>query len=261
MRVPWLVVLAALALVPGCAMHAPAPQGERRFTFAADTFAFPNDTVWEYHFDRATGRTWWYERVPRPPFSLRCGPTARAVRQFFASARFDPSAPAADEATYTRLVRAVMATDPRRPRGERIVIPGYPDLRTFSAAHEALMKANISGAWTSQLQRGNWRMIFPFGASEQAATAADLRADLARGWPPIVHVLRFPRLTINHMVLVYDVEETPAEVRFVAYDPNNAERPIVLAFDRVTSRFTYPETPYFPGGPVRAYEIYDGLLY
>jgi hypothetical protein len=154
-----------------------------------------------------------------------------------------------------------MDTDPRRPNGERIAIPGYPDLRSFSAAHPALLKANISGTWTSQLQRGNWRMIFPFSRGEQAATAARLRAGLARGWPAILHVTRFPRFLLNHMVLVYDVEETPAELRFLAYDPNNAEQPIVVSFDRATNRFSYPETIYYAGGPVHAYEVYDGLLY
>lgn len=256
-----VVSLAAVALAAGCTLRSPLPAGERPFGFATDTFAFANDTVWEYHFDRTTGVREWHERVPRPPFSLRCGPTVRATRQFFANARFDPAAPPVDEATYTRLVRAVMATDARRPTAERIVIPGYADLRSFSAAHAALVKANISGAWTSQLQRGNWRMIFPFSTGHQAATAARLRVQVAHGWPPILHVLRYPSLTLNHMVLVYDVKETPAELRFVAYDPNDAEQPIVIAFDRVTNRFSYPATPYFPGGPVRAYEIYDGLLY
>jgi hypothetical protein len=211
--------------------------------------------------DAATGRHWWYERDPRPPFSLRCGPIARAVRQFFANARFDASARRADAATYTRLVRAVMASDPRRDRAERIVIPGYADLRSFSAAHGELLKAHVSGLWTSQLQRGNWRMIFPFTRRHQAATAARLRERLAAGRPPIVHVLRFPEITLNHMIVVYAAEETPAEVRFLAYDPNDAEQPVVLAYDRGARRFSYPRTLYFPGGPVRAYEIYDGLLY
>ena len=256
-----IVLLLALCVGSGCVTHLPTPIRARPFAFDADTFAFANETVWEYHFDRATGARWWFERDPRPPFSLRCGPMARAARQFFASARFDPTAPPVDEVTYTRLVREVMATDPRQPAERSVVIPGYADLRSFSADHESLLQANISGVWTSQLQRGNWRMIFPFTASHQAETADHLRAELARGWPVIVHVVRYPRLILNHMVLVYDVEETPAELRFVAYDPNEAARPIVLAYDRVTRRFSYPETPYFPGGPVRTYEIYDGLLY
>ena len=257
-----VVLLAALALVPGCAApHGALPQGDRPFRFPSDTFAFPNDTVWEYHFDRATGERWWHERVPRPPFALRCGPTVRATRQFFASARFDPFASPVDDSTYTRLVRAVMATDPRRPNGERIVIPGYPDLRTFSAAHADLLKANISDGWTGQLQRGNWRTIFPFTASQQAATAMRVRDGLAHGWPSILHILRFPRLLVNHMILVYDVQETPAELRFLAYDPNDADKPIVVAFNRATSRFWFPETPYFPGGVVRVHEVYDGFLF
>jgi hypothetical protein len=104
-------------------------------------------------------------------------------------------------------------------------------------------------------------MIFPFTRGHQAATAERLRERLAAGWPPIVHVLRFPKITLNHMIVVYAADETPAEVRFLAYDPNDAERPVVLAYDRVARAFTYPRTPYFPGGPVSAYEIYDGPLY
>jgi hypothetical protein len=262
--IPWRLWLGTLTLVAlvGCGVRAPVPgAGGGTLRFPNDVFTFANETVWEYHVDDVTGRDWWYEREPRPPFSLRCGPMARAVRQFFASARFDASAPGVDPATYERLVRAVMASNPRRAGAERIVIPGYADLRTFSSAHAATIQTNISGAWTSQLQRGNWRMIFPFTRRHQAATAARLRARLAEGQPPIVHVLRFPNITLNHMIVVYAAEETPAEIRFLAYDPNDAEQPVVLAYDRGARRFSYPRTPYFPGGPVRAYEIYDGFLY
>ena len=252
-----LAVLAACAVPVAAAMPAPVPT----LRFPEDVFAFANETVWEYHTDDATGASGWTKRHPRPAFSLRCGPMARAVRQFFTNARFDATAPRADAATYEQLVRAVMASDPRHDRPERIVIPGYPDLRSFSAAHAALIQQNISGAWTSQLQRGNWRMIFPFSRSHQAETMRQLRAQLAAGRPPIVHVVRFPNITLNHMVVVYAVEETPAEVRFRVYDPNDAEQPVVLAYDRVARIFSYPRTTYFPGGPVRVYEIYDGLLY
>ena len=141
------------------------------------------------------------------------------------------------------------------------MIPGYPDLQSFSAAHEALLKAALAGPWQSYLQRGNWRMIFPFTARHQRRLARRLLASLARGWPPIVHVLRYPELTINHLVLVFDAEETPAEIRFLTYDPNDAAHPVVLTFDRVADTFFYAPTPYFPGGPVKAYEVYDGLLY
>ena len=39
----------------------------------------------------------------------------RAARQFFYHARFDPAAEPADDLTYRRLIRAVLAGHPRRP--------------------------------------------------------------------------------------------------------------------------------------------------
>ena len=252
---------AAALLIASCVWHGSMSSAAAALRFPQDVFAFANETVWEYHDDPASGRQWWSKRDPRPPFSLRCGPMARAVRQFFTNARFDPAAPRTDAATYERLVVTVMQSDPRRPRTEPIVIPGYPDLRSFSEAHAALIQAHVSGAWTSQLQRGNWRMIFPFTPAHQAATMRKLAREIAAGKAPIVHVLRFPNITMNHMVVVYAAEETPAEVRFLAWDPNNADAPVTLTFDRVARRFSFPRTLYFPGGPVRVYEIYDGWLY
>ena len=122
------------------------------------------------------------------------------------------------------------------------------------------MKAALAGPWQTYLQRGNWRMIFPFPAIHQRRLAAQLLTSLARGWPPIVHVLRYPELTINHLVVVFDAEETPAEIRFRTYDPNDATRAVTLTYDRATRAFSFARTPYFPGGPVKAYEVYDGML-
>jgi hypothetical protein len=104
-------------------------------------------------------------------------------------------------------------------------------------------------------------MIFPFPRAHQEATLRRVREGLAAGRPPVLHVLRFPDITLNHMIVVYAEEETPAEVRLFAYDPNDAQRPVVVRYDRAARLFTYPRTPYFPGGPIRAYEIYDGWLY
>jgi hypothetical protein len=258
--VPTGVLALAVALLAGCAAVQPAPGGAP-FRFPADAFAFANETVWEYDADPATGRIDWRRRTPRPAFSLRCGSMARAARQFRVHARFDPSQPVADEATYARLVEGILAADARRPAAASVVVPGYPDLRRFSAAHEALLKAAIAGPRLSYLQRGNWRMIFPFPSGHQRRLARDLVDALARGWPPIVHLLRYPRLTVNHLVLVYAAEESPAAIRFRAYDPNDAAAPVVLTYDRVAGTFSYSPTAYFPGGPVKAYEVYRGLLY
>ena len=71
-------------MLAGCAATTARPDGAggAALRFPEDVFAFANETVWEYHHDPATGRRWWYERDPRPPFSLRCGPMARAIRQY-----------------------------------------------------------------------------------------------------------------------------------------------------------------------------------
>jgi hypothetical protein len=244
----------------GAARPAAAPQAP--FRFERDSFAFANETVWEYHVDAATGRMAWRRREPTPPFSLRCGNMARAARQFYLQARFEPERPAPDAAALAALVSDVLARDPRveTPAPDPVVIPGYAGLRSLSAAHEGLFKDALGGAWRSHMQRGNWRMIFPFPPDRQRDEAERLVAALRRGETPILHVLRFPALTLNHMVLLYGVEETPEELRFVAYDPNDAAAPIVVRWDRGARTFVYPRTVYFGGGPVRAYVVYDGLL-
>ena len=105
---------AALLLALGCAAPgASTTPRTRPFRFPADTFAFSNETVWEYRLDSGTGAVSWYRRDPRPAFVLRCGTMARAARQFLDGARFDASAPAVDPSTYERLVREVLRSDPR----------------------------------------------------------------------------------------------------------------------------------------------------
>jgi len=256
----WLLAL-MLALGGAGVTHAQPDPSPAPFHLPADGFAFANETVWEYEIDPVTGTVTSHTREHEPEFSLRCGTMARAARQFFAAARFDPSAPPVDADAYARLVHAVLETDPRDPPAERVLIPGYEDLRTFSAAHEALLKRAMGGPWTSYMQRGNWRMIFPFTPRHQRGVASRLLGELAQGRPPIVHLVRFPQLTINHLVVVFQAEEDPAAIRFRVYDPNDAGKPLELTYDRAAEAFSYAATAFFPGGPVRAYEVYDGWLY
>ncbi len=262
-RVRSILVL-VLALAAGCARRAPtAATPAPPFRFATDTFAFANETAREYEIDAATGAMRWHDRDPTPDFILRCGNMVSAARTFHLQARFAPDAPRVDDATYATLMRAVIARDPRRTTAapDPVVIPGYPDLRTFSAAHEAAMKVALLGPWQSYLQRGNWRMIFPFTIAHQRHEAESMAAAVRAGTTPIVHIVVFPGSTLNHLLLVYAVEETPAEIRFTAYDPNRADAPLIFRWDRGDRVFHYPRTDYFGGGPVRGYVVYDGLLY
>ena len=104
-------------------------------------------------------------------------------------------------------------------------------------------------------------MIFPFTEGQQEEQATALLAAIRRGETPIVHVLRFPDLAVNHLVVFYAATETPAFVEFATYDPNEAGEPLTIAWDRGRRSFLYPRTIYFYGGPVRAYAVYQGLLY
>ena len=169
----------------------------------------------------------------------------------------------ADEATYRKLIRRVVSVDPARvlPESKKIVIPGYADMRAFSLAQEKLLKAECGDAWQSYFQRGHWRMTFPFSRNNQAEMAGRLIADLKQNRPPVVHIVRFPQLTINHAMLLFDSNETEKEVRFMAYDPNEPDKPATLTFDRARRTFLLPANDYFPGGRVDAYEIYRSWNY
>jgi hypothetical protein len=202
---PCALLLLLLLLLCGCATPSQSPPVTRRFDFQTDTFAYPNELVWEYYFD-ADGKWTSRRREPESTYSHECFVVARSARQFFLNARFDPQQPIADEATYRRLIRGVVSTSPRHmlPDDKKIVIPGYANLREFSQACEKLLKAQCGGSWQSYFQRGHWRVVFPFFRSEQQRMADQLLAHLAQNLPLVVHVICFPELTINHAVVIFD---------------------------------------------------------
>jgi len=252
--------LLAMALC-GCTSTRPANTG-RHFEFGKDTFSYANELVWEYHYD-ANGKWVTNRREPRPTYSQHCFVVARSALQFFENARFDPELAVADEVTYRRLVRRVVSTDPRRPLPEtkKIVIPGYPNLRLFSRAEERLLKSECGSGWESYFQRGHWRMIFPFSRHEQERMARQLLVHLGGNQPVVVHVVRFPQLTINHAVILFNSKESADELRFTTYDPNQPEEPVVITYDKTSRTFNLPANNYFPGGRVDVYEVYHRWNY
>ncbi len=247
-----------LLLACGCATSPPAdPAPGRAFDFEKDTFAYPNELVWEYHYD-ANGKWTTKRRDPKPTYALRCFVLGRSACQFFHHARFDPEAPVADPATYRRLIRRVVSSNPRKslPESDKTVIPGYGDLRTFSRAEEKLLKAECGGTGESYFQRGHWRMVFPFSRHEQELMADQLLAHLQPDHPVAVHLLRFPQLTINHALVLFGARVTANAIEFAAYDPNQPAKPTTLTYDRATRTFLLPANDYFPGGRVDVYEVY-----
>lgn len=235
----------------------------RRFEFERDTFAFANELVWEYQLDAATQTMTSRKNDPVPDYTHRCFVLVRSARQFFYHARFDPTLPVADAAGYGRLVRAVVSRNPRVVSDEsrRVVVPGYAGLRAFSQAQAAVLKNNCGGAWQSYVLRSHWRMVLPVSRPHQERMAGQLIRSVQHRRAAIVHLFRFPELTINHGIVLYAQAETETGVRFTAYDPNLPGQPTELNYHRTDRTFHFPRNHYWAGGPVNVVETYCGWLY
>jgi len=248
-------------LQAGCSTSGARASFSHPFVFGQDNFSYRNDLMWVYYKDPDTGEFRHKDREPPPDYSHHCFPVARSARQFFQHARFDPTLPKADEATYRELIHRVVKTSPRRQLDERIVIPGFTNLFTFSQAYEKLLKGECGGAWQSYFQRGHWRMIFPFSRHHQEKAAESFRQSLQRNRPPIIHIVKFPQLTINHAIVLFDVHEKEKGLEFDVYDPYDPLKPTTLTFDREERQFWFPGNDYFVGGKVDAYEVYYSWKY
>jgi hypothetical protein len=104
-------------------------------------------------------------------------------------------------------------------------------------------------------------MIWPFSRNQQRQAAERLMKEIKNDDPPVVHLVRFPGLTINHAVVLFDVREAADRIEFAAYDPNSPEQPATLTYERARRSFSFPTNAYFPGGGVDVYEIYRNWCY
>ena len=229
----------------------------RRFEFARDSFAFANELVWEYQSDAVTGKRTLVARNPKPEYAHRCFALARVARQFFYHVRFASDQPVASDDLYRQLVRAVIARHPRIPcnAANQIIIPGFAGLREFSRMQEKLFKVECGGAWRSYFLRSHWRMICPFFRGHQTHTAAALVAALKQNHLPILHLVKFPAMSINHCIVLFGATETGRGWEFESYDPNNAESPELLTFDREAQTFFLPANACWPGGDLNVSHI------
>ena len=235
----------------------------RPFRFDQDTFAFANELVWQYRIDPATGTMSTCRNQSPPTYTHRCFVIVRSARQFFYHARFDPGLPRLETDGYRGLISQVVSRSPRRVSAapDRVVIPGYDGLRTFSQAHEPLLKAECGGPWRSYFLRSHWRMVFPIWGWHQARMAAQLRDAVRQGAAPSVHLFRFPHVTINHGLTLFGMAESERDIEFDAYDPNIPAHPVKLIYDRAKRAYRFPPTCYWAGGKVSVIEIFCGGLY
>jgi hypothetical protein len=252
-------LLLILAITRGGA-YTPAPQAPRPFRFPADAFSFANETVWNYvdgsvHPDTAG-------EAPRT-YTRHCFTITRAAVQFWKFARFDVTRPRLSDAELAQRIRAVTERSawlPALTPQERIVIPGYGDLRAASAAHPGIFQANIGLGWPIYFRPGNMPIAIPVTRSLEARLNDEIVRDLRRQTPTILWLYNFPSLKINHVVVVYSGTRHGDVVDYHVYDPNYADAPKKLRFDASTKSFSYQPTFFFKGGEVTARAIYRGLL-
>jgi len=239
-------------------MTARTENSARCFEFERDTFAFAHELVWKYRFDPVTGAMTTYKADPPPVYYHRCFVLVRATRLFFDYAQFAPELPQANMDTYRTLVRQIIAGNPRRPCADsnRTAIPGYDGLRAFSQTHEKLLKAECGAAWESYFLRSHWRMIFKVYGRFQEKMAGKLKRSLEKRGVALVHLFRFPRISINHGIVLYGFTETASQIEYEAYDPNIPEHPVKLVYEKARRVFTFAPNIYWGGGVLSVMEIF-----
>jgi hypothetical protein len=251
------IAVVALALVTAACAHAPAARTARpaassvpAFSFADDTFAFAN-------MIRA--------RNPHATdlYANYCFVLARAVRQFHQFARFDPAAPRADADEYTRRVRAVASHppwEPSLPAAERVVIPGFANLRAFSSGEEAAVKAGLGPRFWTLVHWTNWRVSMPVPDGHQEAVLDEVIDELAAGRLVQLLITNWPKQELSHTVIAYAYRPVAAGVEVIVWDPNNPTAPGAVLFDTHRERFVASHVYDTRVGPIRVFRMYYSWL-
>jgi hypothetical protein len=234
------------------------------FRFDRDTVGFANATVFEYR----EGRPYLRQREKGEPkrYTRRCFVLCRTTMQFQKFARFDPHAVPLDDRALAARIRNVTrraAWGKPLPADQRFVFPGYANLRAMSEARREVLRANIGLGWPTYFRLGNARMLFQHDSSYHKDTHTNLNAALARGELFVGFLTTYPRLSINHAVLIYkrkSASQNSGIDRYLVYDPNHPESPRELTWSSRDGAFAYQKDWDFIGGFVRVYQIYGKWL-
>ena len=220
------------------------------FSFEQDTFAFPN----------LIG-----SRHPNEPdiYAHYCFVLARGVRQFAQFARFDPALPKLDRAGYVERVKHIVARparDAALPLDDRIVIPGYTNLREFSRDEESAVKEGLGGRFWTWVHWTNWRVMLRVDGSHQEGVAHEILHELRAGRLVQLLVTNWPKPELNHTVVAFESRPTANGVEFLVWDPNNPDGPGIMTWDSGARRFWATDMYDTEPGPIRAFRMYHSLL-
>ncbi len=251
----WLSAFAAVTTVQ-------ASVAASDFCFDRDTLAFQNATVLKYKDGVPFLRARSASDDPANKYTRRCFVMTRTAMQFRKFARFDPQGALLDDkalAARVRLVTRRKAWAAPLPENQRIVFPGYANLRQMSKARARVFQENIGGGFVTYFRPGNGRMFFEHSRKYQERTHASLDAALSHGDLFVGYLSTYPKLSINHAVLVYARNKgVPGDEleHYLAYDPNHAEAPRELTWSPRERAFAYQKDIDFIGGFVRVYQSY-----
>jgi hypothetical protein len=226
--------------------------------FDQDTVGFANMTVFEYQNGIAHLRRG--DSAKQKRYTRRCFVLCRTTMQFKKFARFDPHGPPLDDGDLAKRIRQVTHLAAWRdplPDDQRVVFPGYANLRQLSKARGFVLQRNIGYGWPTYWRLGNARTFFEPGTGYQERTHEKLNSVLERGDLFVGFLTTLPKLRINHAVLFYAKEAGPAGIdRYLVYDPNHPEGPRHLWWSQRERSFEYEKDWDFVGGRVRVYQIY-----
>jgi hypothetical protein len=244
------------------AYEPPAAPAARPFNYDTDTFAFANETVWNYVNGAVRDEPSQANKHQRE-YTRRCFVVTRSAVQFWKFARFDPHAPALSSNQLAERIRQVTERSvwlPSLSKDKRIVFPGYHHLREASAANKGLFEANIGLGWPVYFRTGNMPIVVPVASSIEADLNGEIFHDLHENDPTIVWLYNFPSLNINHVVVIFAGSRSHDHFHYLVYDPNYITGPKKLDYDAKTKTFSYQPTFYFKGGRVTARAIYRGIF-
>ena len=236
------------------------------FLFDRDTLAFQNATVLKYKDGVPFLRARSASNDPANKYTRRCFVMTRTVMQFRKFARFDPRGDPLNDQELAARIRVLAHRAPWReplPENQRIVFPGYANLRQMSKARTQVFQENIGGGLITYFRPGNGRMFFEHSRKYQERTHTSLDAALSRGDVFIGYLSTYPKLSINHAVLVYAQNKSvPGDEleHYLAYDPNHTEAPRELTWSPRDRAFAYQKDIDFVGGFVRVYQSYGKAL-
>ena len=251
----WLALyLIVLMLASACASRAlppppatpPATIAVPGFSFATDTFDFRNEIR---------------ERNPGVDdlYANYCFVLAKGLRQFFAFARFDATAPRLDREGYIDRSRQVLARAPwadALPADDRVTIPGYPNLREFSRGEEQAVKTALGPRFWTMVHWTNWRVTFPVTRDHQAQVAQEVMHEIEQGRLAQLLVTNWPKPELNHTVVAYQFEHRPDGIEFTVWDPNDPLAPNLITFDRQQQRFVATQLYATEPGIIRVFRMY-----